>query len=288
MTASIGILVTTCMFFLWGIGGEASIPAMGTRRHTDQRFKQKHKALALRAMQSILSFESITCRVLPLQLGLMGFCLGYYAFRLMGVALALGLMAWASYFKLVKLLDLWRQMKIQRELPQFFGILQGWSEVNNNLLYCLEKVSESGLSPNLIQPYKQCLREAKSGVPLERTLERLREHTPTETQRHFVFCLLETNRRQGKLSELFKGFEAESSQVWLEIQRTSLLRLQYRLLIYGLSLFTLLLLYLLLKHNQALGSFYLHTVLGRQVLTILSLLTAMIYVREAMTGGVNR
>lgn len=283
-----GIVVTALMLFLCVLAGQASVSEPREGQVQDKRFKERHRLRRLVHLKPSAVLNVLRAKSLPLLIGLVGFCLGYFAFKLTGVALSLGLMAWASYYKVNKLLRAWHTMKIQRELPQFFGMLQGWSEVNNNLLYCIEKVADSGLSACLIQPYKQCLREAKSGVPLEKTLERLRAQTPTDTQKHFVFCLMETNRRQGKLSELFKGFEAEASQIWLEIQRTSLLRLQYRLLIYGLSHFAILLLYMLLKYNHALGSFYLQTALGRQVLTGLSFISACIYLREAVGGGTRQ
>lgn len=288
MNSQWGIFVTALMLFLCVLEGQASESGPSIRPVEDPRFKERHRLKRLVHLKPSAVLYELRANRFPLLIGLIGFCLGYFAFKLTGVALSLGLMAWASYYRGLKLIRAWHTMKIQRELPQFFGMLQGWSEVNNNLLYCIEKVADSGLSAALVQPYKQCLREAKSGVPLEKTLESLKEHMPTDTQKHFVFCLMETNRRQGKLSELFKGFEAEASQIWLEIQRTSLLRLQYRLLIYGLSLFAMLLLYMLLKYNHALGSFYLQTALGRQVLTGLSFISAFIYLREAVGGGVSQ
>lgn len=284
----LGVVVTALVLFICFLESPTKIESQEWEEAKDSRFKQTNWIKALRRVSLESAMGKLRQEKYALQWATIGFCLGFYLFRLTGVALALALISWGSYIKYNRMRIKWRALKIQRELPQFFGILQGWSEVNNNLIYCLEKAVSSSLSPVVMQPYKQCIREVKSGVPIEQALVHLRQSVETDIQRNFVFCLMETNKRQGKLSDLFRGFEAEASQIWMEIQKTSLLQLQYRILIYGLFIFAILLLYLLLKYNNALGYFYLRTALGNQVLTGLSLMSAMAYVREAFGEGVRK
>lgn len=288
MVPHIGVVVMALTILMCLLGTQMNSEILEGQAFKDVRFKHKNWFGSIRQA----SFQSFMLKlrreIYGIQWGTVGFCLGFYLFRLTGVALALGLISWGSYVKYNRMRLKWKCMKIQRELPQFFGILQGWSEVNNNLIYCLEKAVESSLSSVVIQPYKQCVREVKSGVPVEQAIVNLKENVETDTQKHFVFCLMETNRRQGRLADLFRGFESEASQIWMEIQKTSLLQLQYRILNYSLFIFAILLLYLLLKYNGALGYFYLRTALGNQVLTSLSLMSALAYVREAFGKEVKK
>lgn len=282
-----GIAILALSFLLLMLTIFAPSVETSEARLTVDRFKTKK-----RLYMPTNVFQKLGSRLIKhsvsLQWCLIGFCAGYACFMIPGVAVAMAIISWGTHKKYLQLRIKLRRLQIQRELPQFFGIMQGWSEVNNNLSYCIEKAVDASLSNTLIQPYKQLLRESKAGMPMETALENLSSKMETDTQKHFVFCLIETNKRQGKLSELFKGFELESSQVWMEIQKTSLLQMQYTVLIYALFLFALLVLYFLLKFNHSLSYFYLQTYLGKQVLSSMSILSAMAYVREVFTERIKR
>ncbi len=252
----------------------SEIEKMGFRLSLIERLDKKY------LHQSGLSsrFPWMRMETLFLASGLSAFVISRWIwslFKIEGLVLSGILIGVALPFQLTALYGAWRNRKLINGLPGFYSVLQRWAQIQEDIYYCLGQLENSGVDERLRQPFSIFLMEATAGVS-ERDaflhLEKTFQGTPVL---QFVKCLEHMTDQRGDLVKLLQGFENESYQLQTEMSDRQDTQIKYKLLINGLSVVAFVLIYLLLNTNRILSDFYVETLMGKSLLSILSFMMAL-------------
>lgn len=177
--------------------------------------------------------------------------------------------------QILELFKMYRSYQLVNALPSFFGILLRWAQIQPDIYFCFGQLEQSGIHSRLSKPFKQFLIESTNGLSTKSAFENLAEQFEGTTMRHFISCLERLINQRGDLPKLLQGFEEETYQLQIEVTKRKLTQVKYKLLINGLCIGAFVLIYGLLKTNKVLSSFYVDTIMGKSLLSILSFLVVL-------------
>jgi hypothetical protein len=170
----------------------------------------------------------------------------------------------------LELFKMYRSYQLTCALPSFYGILLRWAQIQPDIYFCFGQLSCSGLPIRVIKPFDRFLKESTSGVSKEMAFEQLFRQFEGTPLQNFLKCLERLIDHRGDLPKLLQGFEEEAYQLQHEVTKRKMTQVKYKLLINGLCASAFVLIYSLLKTNRVLSSFYVNTVAGKTLLSILS------------------
>lgn len=196
-------------------------------------------------------------------------------FKIEGLVLSAVLVGAVLPFHLIALYSAWRNRRLINSLPGFYGVLQRWAQIHEDVYFCLGQLENSGLDESLRNPFTLFVLESNAGLSKGDAFFNLEQRFQGTPVIHFVRCLERMTKQRGDLVKMLQGFENESYQLQTEMAERQDTQIKYNLLINGLSVASFFLIYLLLNTNRVLSDFYIETLLGKSLLSGLSLLMAL-------------
>lgn len=178
-------------------------------------------------------------------------------------------------FHLVALYSAWRNRKLINGLPGFYSVLQRWAQIQEDIYFCLGQLENSGVDESLGGPFTLFVLESNAGLSKGDAFFHLEQKFQGTPLLHFIRCIERMTEQRGDLVKMLQGFENESYQLQTEMAERQDTQIKYNLLINGLSIASFFLIYLLLSTNRVLSDFYIETLMGKTLLSGLSLLMAL-------------
>lgn len=251
--------------------------AMGFKPSAYERFNQTYW------VSSGLSgrFPSLGAWILMLPSLVLGVIFGiisYRAFLIEGIAISGFCLGVLTPLQIIEWVKFYRVQKIITELPTFFGILLRWAQINPDVIYCLGKLGESGLKSSIVPPFQAFLVMSQNGISSEKAFVKLESSVHMTILKHFTRSLETILKTRGDICLLLEAFEEEAYQLQMEETKRSSVQAQYKLLINGLSILSFFLIYMLLKTNKVLATFYVETLFGKTLLSGLALLVVSSFI----------
>lgn len=196
-------------------------------------------------------------------------------FKIEGLVLSATLVGVVLPFHLIALYSAWRNRKLINGLPGFYSVLQRWAQIHEDVYFCLGQLENSGVDESLRTPFSLFVLESNAGLSKGDAFFHLEQRFQGTPVLHFIRCLERMTEQRGDLVKMLQGFENESYQLQTEMAERQDTQIKYNLLINGLSVASFFLIYLLLNTNRVLSDFYIETLMGKSLLSGLSLLMAL-------------
>ena len=196
-------------------------------------------------------------------------------FKIEGLVVSAALIGGVLPFQSATLYGVWRNRKLIQSLPGFYSVLQRWAQIQEDIYYCLGQLEQSGVDERLSKPFSVFILESTTGVSKGDAFFHLAQKFQGTPLVHFIKCLEHMTEQRGDLVKLLQGFENESYQLQTEMSDRQEMQVKYALLINGLSVAAFMLIYLLLKTNRILSDFYVETLMGKALLSLLAFMMAI-------------
>lgn len=199
-------------------------------------------------------------------------------FKIEGLVVSGALVGMVLPFHVIALYGAWRNRRLINNLPGFYGVLQRWALIQEDVYFCLGQLENSGIDESLRSPFTLFVLESNAGLSKGDAFFNLEQRFQGTPVLHFVRCLERMTEQRGDLVKMLQGFENESYQLQTEMSERQDTQIKYNLLINGLSIASFFLIYMLLNTNRVLSDFYIETLLGKSLLSGLSLLMALSFI----------
>ncbi len=164
---------------------------------------------------------------------------------------------------------------IRKRLAEFISILARWCNVREDLFYAFEKTAESGIGEPLSTFIKDMVIQVDRGIDPAEALDILQLKVDNAQFRDFIVNVKQNIRHRGDINALLANLEDQFYKIEEEYNRRRISTYKDRLLIFFVMFAVLFIAWFFLRLNPQVESFYMHTMDGKALLALFSVLYSL-------------